>query len=177
MTGYTLDYQPSEANDQPYPQQKELSSRSPSVEKDLTLPKVNDVVKFKNKDRDQGTEVSVISRGGKAKGKYGTWFNIENLGDGTQSCVDFQSISKWEKLENTKETVNLLNIIKDETGKLSITDAKKKELLNWQRFKVFDEVKYVRQPLMTTRWVLTEREIQPKPFIKAHLVVRVFLEK
>ena len=49
---------------------------------------------------------------------------------------------------------------------------KKKELLNWQTFKVFDEVKYVGQPLLTTQWVLTEREIQPKPFIKACLVVR-----
>ena len=43
-------------------------------------------------------------------------------------------------------------------------------------FKFFDEVKYVGQPPMTTRWVLTEREIQRKPFIKARLVVRGFGE-
>ena len=66
-----------------------LSSRSPSVKKDFTLPKENDVLKFKKKDGDQWTEASVISREGKAIGKYST----------------FQSISKWEKLQNTNETM------------------------------------------------------------------------
>lgn len=126
----TLNDRLREANDQPYPQQKELSSRSSSVGKDFKLPKVNDVVKFENKGGDQWTEVSVISRGGKAKEKCSTWFNIKNLQDGTQSCVDFQSISKREKLENTNEIVNLLNIIKDKPRNSNIIDANKKELLN-----------------------------------------------
>ena len=53
----------------------------------------------------------------------------------------------------------------------------KKKLLNWQTIKAFDEVKYVGQPLTTTQWVLNEREIQPKPFIKAFLVVQWLQKK
>ena len=84
------------------------------------------IVEFENKDGGQWTDASVISRAAKAKGKHRAWFNIENLWDSTQSCADFQSIKKWEKLQYTDEIVNRLNIIKDERGNLNIIDAKKK---------------------------------------------------
>lgn len=84
------------------------------------------IVEFENKDGGQWADASVISRAGNAKGKHSTWFNIENLWDSTQSCADFQSINKWEKLQYTDEIVNRFNIIKDERGNFSIIDAKKK---------------------------------------------------
>ena len=55
--------------------------------------------------------------------------------------------------------------------------AKQLELVHWKRFGVYDEIPYPGQKLMSTRWVITEKELEGVGNVKARLVVRGFEEE
>jgi hypothetical protein len=58
-----------------------------------------------------------------------------------------------------------------------VIEAKINELDNWKSFEVMDEVKDLGQKTISTRWVISEKEISEQAkIVKARLVVRGFEE-
>ena len=115
---------------------------------------------------DEYQQATVLSRGGKAAGKYKSFYNIKNEGDREPVTVDFDAVESWQKCN---EDVNLV------TGpaKDNILQAKLSEIQNWKNFNVFTEIDNNRQIKISTRWVITTKG----PNIKARLVSKGFQEQ
>ena len=141
------------------------------------LPKLQDVVRIKDKNSEQWKSARIISRGGKASGKFASWFNVETLHNNERLCLDFSSI-EWEDQKVDSESVNYNAIFHatNDREKELVKEAKEKELLNWKTFDVYDQVEFKNQPLISTRWVVTEKQPEPNLVVKARLVVRGFEE-
>ena len=82
----------------------------------------------------------------------------------------------WQKEDNDEEA-NVVFIPMHRHGEQEVIDAKNAELNNWKATEAVDEVEDNGQKLISTRWVITEKEIAPGKFKpKARLVVRGFEE-
>ena len=141
----------------------------------ISLPKLKDTIRIREKDSWKAARV--ISRAGKAKGKFASWFNVETLDDGEKLCLDFSSV-EWQNEKDNPENVNYNAIFRASNDKERelVKEAKEKELLNWKGFNVYEQVEFKGQPLISTRWVVTEKMPKPDLTIKARLVVRGFEE-
>lgn len=112
----------------------------------------------------------ILSRAGKATGKYKNCYNIKWDSDGSEGWVDVgEDFSDLEVLDIDAEMMVLFN--SDE-----VLTAKKKELENWIENDVFEEVDNDGQEVLTVRWVITEKVKNKQPVIKARLVARGFEE-
>ena len=140
------------------------------------IPKIGNVIQYKLFNNiEHWNTAKVISRGGKSSGKYANWLNVEDVSSGEKACLDFsESIVEWklgDMTESTEEdTINTLITSVDE--KQLIKEAKIKELDNWNKFNVYDEVADSGLSTISTRWVITKKES-----VKARLVVRGFEEQ
>ena len=133
------------------------------------LPKVNEFIKFKVIDSDEWKKCQIISRAGKDSGRYKYWLNIKDMDDFTNTCIDWKNhVSEWSKLEPDIYDIHLVDSNYDE--------AKQKELENWKRMDVYEEVEDRGQNYVTVKWVLSEKEVDNKPMNKARLVARGFEE-
>ncbi|XP_057302644.1 uncharacterized protein LOC130636814 [Hydractinia symbiolongicarpus] len=126
-----------------------------SVRKEHDFPKVNDHVEVKMKDVPEWFSAKVISRGGKATGKYSSWYNIRKEGTNDEMCLDFKDVEEWKKVES----VNVVILPEHVHDTVEAVKAKQKELDNW---KLFDVVRQVPDD---------------KQIVKARLVVRGFEEE
>ena len=172
------DTSPSElSNSEPFLPNAENPTTPIPVLNEKNLPKLKSVVRIKERNSDQWKTVRVISRGGKATGKYPSWFNVEALDNSERLCIDFFS-TEWENEEVNNESVNYnANFLPtNEHEKELVQKAKEKELLNWKNFNVFKQVELKNQHLISTRWVVTEKQSKPNLIVKARLVVRGFEE-
>ena len=113
----------------------------------------------------------VLSRAGKATGKYKDWYNIKKDCDGSQDCLDFQNdLSEWQIVDDHTEMLVFFN-------SEEISSAKDRELENWKNNCVFSEVDNNGQDVISVRWVVTEKYKGGKSIIKARLVARGFEEE
>lgn len=62
-------------------------------------------------------------------------------------------------------------------NKDQVKNAKQIDLESWKQFAVYDKAPYSGQKLMSTRWVITEKESEGVCKVKARLVVRGFEEE
>ena len=118
-------------------------------------------------------QATVISRAGKVTGQYKNWFNVKDDENDTKS-VDLGSLS-WERLDNSdtnNETVNITGTSKEKLKENEIYEAKQKELQKLHFFKTYQEVEDNGQDLISTKWVITEKNGETK----ARLVARGFEE-
>ena len=162
------------------------------VQKNVTLPKPKQKVKYLPKDDTNWKTVEVISRAGKVNGKYRHWLNVQNQ-DNTVECIDWKNgVQEWHLNESNEDEVNGTNgeIIEDsqetETVFYSLNgidadpnlliESKEKELANWKRNNVYQEVPDAGQKCVSTRWVFTEKFVDGKKSIKSRLVARGFEE-
>ena len=112
----------------------------------------------------------ILSRAGKATGKYKHWYNLQKNANGSIMPVDLQNdFSEWEVLSEETEMLVLFNTE-------AVSAAKDKEVSSWQNNDVYEEVDDVGQEYISVRWVITEKVKQGKPLIKARLVARGFEE-
>ena len=75
------------------------------------------------------------------------------------------------------EEVNAVMIPFNRHNEPEVIEAKLSELDNWKSFEVMDEVKDLGQKTISTRWVISEKEISEQAkIVKARLVVRGFEE-
>ncbi|XP_057310580.1 uncharacterized protein LOC130648545 [Hydractinia symbiolongicarpus] len=150
-----------------------LEEQQVSVRKEHDFPKVNNHVEVKIKDVPEGFSAKVISRGGKATGKYSSWYNIRKEGTNDEMCLDFKDVEIWKKVES----VNVVILPEHVHDTLEAVKAKQKELDNWKLFDVVRQVPNDKQSKISTRWIITEKEVDSSKVVKARLVVRGFEEE
>ena len=141
------------------------------------IPSIGENIKYRAKDSDTWVKAKVISKGGKASGKNWAYLNIQDENKDTPSGIDFvKNIEEWQKFEPVNE-VNSVIVPVSRHNENKVKCAKQLELENWKQFGVSDEIPYSGQKLMSTRWVITEKETEGVGNVKARLVVRGFEEE
>ena len=134
------------------------------------LPKEHQKVKYKEKESNEWKECQILSRGGKASGKYKFCLNIKNLEDDSTRCIDWKdSIDEWEVIEE--------NVMMNTNKNLDFAEAKQKELDSWKKLNVYEQVENEGQYCISVRWVLTEKEVGEQKVQKARLVARGYEEE
>ncbi|KAK3894785.1 hypothetical protein Pcinc_001507 [Petrolisthes cinctipes] len=118
------------------------------------VPKIGKRYEVTMADSKEKINVKILSRAGKATGKYKNCYNFRREQDGQESWMDFG-----------KDVNNIREVRDDEEIMITITDektmeAKRKEIDNWKVNKVFEEVEYEGQATISTRWVVTEKHIK-----------------
>ena len=130
--------------------------------------KTYDIIRYKLDD--EWITGSVLGRAGKASGKYRTWYNIRNE-NGEERSIDLER-HEWEKMHETE--INITEIAnKQKPESEEIVSAKVNELEKLVHFDTYEEVNDHGQKVLSTRWVITNKNGQTK----ARLVVRGFEEK
>ena len=121
---------------------------------------------------DSGELVSgqVVSRAGKATGKYRDCYNFRWDSDGSTSWADLnRDFNSWKIVNEDTEVLILFN-----SGEVMC--AKELELQNWKDNEVYEEVEDVGQETLSVRWVVTEKLKAGQKVVKARLVARGFEE-
>jgi transposase InsO family protein len=136
----------------------------------VTVPKVGDSVKYFLPDLNDWIHATVLSKAGKASGRYKHWFNIRDS-DGTEKSLDFGQCL-WENV-HTEESVNLVLIPKSEQNSPECLQAKEIELEKLRNFETYTEVEDIGQSRISSTWVLWQKG----DGIRARLVARGFEEE
>lgn len=123
-------------------------------------------------EKQSGEYVSgtIISRAGKASGKYKNCFNIRKDQDNSVDWYNFdEDFDDWSVVADEVEMLVLFN--SDD-----VWSAKQSEIQNWIDNEVYEEVEDVGQRFMSVRWVVTEKLKRDEKVTKARLVARGFEE-
>lgn len=113
-----------------------------------------------------------MGRAGKAHSKeWSDSYNVKDLDTGETKWIDLREYKKFQQVVENEE--DLLGNFEDE----DILSAKLKELDHWKENNVYENVKYGGQKLVTTRWVVTEKDVDGARICKARLVARGFEEQ
>ena len=141
------------------------------------IPKVGLKIKYLPVGSNQWKEATVVSRAGKATGQYRNWFNVKDQG-GEEKSVDFGlGIQQWQYLdENDPIRESEVFVAVDKLENEVVIRAKQLELNNWKQFGVYEEVPNKGQPVLSVRWVCTEKSVNNETKVKARLVARGFEE-
>ena len=126
----------------------------------LVLPRVNKKVKYLPSGGEAWKEAIILSRAGKATGKYRNFLNIKVTDEEQPKCIDWQlDVTDWEELcKQNAEVLVLFERFDDE----AVTAAQKQELDNWKSNDVYQEVPVSGQHALSVRWVITEKFIMTK---------------
>ena len=138
------------------------------------FPKVKERIKYKLKDEGKWFAAEIIGRAGKRTGKYSAWFNVKDIESGESKSINFELVDDWQRLSEDSERLEEINITS--FTDMSMLEAKMKEIDNWKRFNVFDEVIDSGQDKISTTWVGTEKLVNGEKVVKARLVARGFEE-
>ena len=161
--------------------QDEENSKKRKAGKDLTPHKAqkhprsdiihrNDRIKVQDSNGNW-TEATVLSRAGKASGKFDNCWNIEWEHSEEQEWIDLKD-KVYQKIPDTPEEVHAVMIPKCKQKEPKCIQAKEQELLKLKEFKTYEIVKDVGQPRISCTWVLCEKE----EGVKARLVARGYEE-
>ena len=139
--------------------------------KEIDIMRMNTGERIKGIHSSTGDFVSgkIVSRAGKMTGKNRYCYNVEKDSDGSIGWMD---LSKVKDLSVVPENVEMIVMFNSE----SVTHAKHKEINEWKKNDVYEEVENRGQKVMSVRWVVTERMKEAKPITKARLVARGFEE-
>ena len=137
---------------------------SPPKNSKLVHPKVKTHILYKVGNDEIWIRGFVHSRAGKLNGKYESHFNIQN-DDNKVMPYDFNNV-QWEAVPS-----DVLITTRDNDA---IMTAKHKEIENWKKNDVFEEVPFDNQNTITTRWVITTKEKDSIMITNARLVARGF---
>ena len=161
---------------------KENDSHNKGVKLKSEIPKVGQRIRFLENNTNEWDFATVVSRAGKATGKYSKWINI-HPDNGEVKAVDFgNDIQDWKYVEGghsepenaSEENITEVFIC---ASNENVMPAKKFELDNWKNFDVYEEVEDKGQSAISARWVCTERIKKDEKSIKARLVARGYEEE
>ena len=109
-------------------------------------------VKYKiNDDGDDWYKAKLLSRSGKASGKYKNEWNVENDIEG-RHVVDFDFVDEWEEyipyVKETQEEIQIIEIYQTEALQ-EVVEVKNRELMSLSKHLVYDklEVQKLRESL------------------------------
>ena len=135
------------------------------------MPKVGDRIEGYMVENNEKVNIIILSRAGKATGKYRTCFNIRDESNNTTGWIDVnKDIYNWRIVRDTEEV--MITCSNDECMK-----AKRAEMKNWIDNDVFEEVENQGQKAISTRWIITQKIKSGTQVIKARLVARGFEEE
>ncbi|CAC5410126.1 unnamed protein product [Mytilus coruscus] len=141
------------------------------------IPHVGDNIVYKMKENDTWVKAKVVSKGGKSTGKNWAYLNLQDENEDAQVGIDFaKDVQEWRTAQDVDE-VNAVVVPQSRHNENQVKHAKQLEMDNWKSFNVYDEILYSGQKLMSTRWVITEKEMNGERKVKARLVVRGFEEE
>ena len=135
--------------------------------------KIKQFAEYRLKNSDEWKQVQIISRGGKASGKYESWYNFKDLDDDSLYPLDWNTIDKWKP----KTQVEEIFLSTEEINDSDLLQAKLDELNKWKENKVYRSVPYTDQDCISVRWVNTVKFVNGKRVVKSRLVARGFEEK
>ena len=126
--------------------------------------------RFQGRNEDTGEIIvgKIMGRAGKATGVNKHCYNIER-DDGWTGWYNLSTLSEIQEITDETEMLVLYN-------KEEVSEAKEKEIENWRKNDVYEEIANEGQRLMSTRWVVTEKVKEGKVITKARLVARGFEE-
>ena len=137
--------------------------------------------KIQKPKRNSSIEVvvdGIVRRGRVMKGQpkqssiHKNWVNIEQE-NGEKICINFEKVENWKILDTEEEDTEEIYICA-EREKEEIIEAKNKEINNWIKNEVFEEVKDVGQSKISVRWVIEEKIKDGHRKFKTRLVARGF---
>ena len=93
-----------------------------------------------------------------------------------------KSIPGWRKVEDfstlpNEEAVFLAMVPKEDLGSKPVVDARLKQLEEWKKFDVYDEVEDDGQDRIHGGWVDVYKEVRGKTIVKSRYVARGYMEK
>ena len=156
----------------------DIESNKEIVEKnDSKVVHKGDLLRYKKSPDSEWNEGKVISRAGKASGKYSSWWNIKNLQTGHIQAEDISSFDEIQEIpdgetEDAETETFVMNIPRQLHNERRCIEAKEKELKSWDNFDVYEEILDEGQPRIATNWVLKEKIIDGVSGVKARLTVR-----
>ena len=147
--------------------------------------KKDDIVRFRSQETEDWTNGLVTSRAGKSTGQYKNAYNLEIEDEEDALVVDLngKTVERLMVLEDEEEDSEeeLLFIEEDKyvfsvskvfTEDPDVKEAKELELLKFREFGVYEEVRDVGQPSVSSRWIVTKS----KEKVRARLVARGYEE-
>ena len=135
-------------------------------------------IKYVNKDK-QWVEGELLSRAGKATGKYKSHWNVFDKSKDSIEEVNLEN-TEWNSLGYTEcddvtEETYMCELFLSEVDEQTIK-AKEIELDNWKSENVYKEVDDEGQDYISARWVVTPKLVDGCLTTKARLVARGFEE-
>ena len=144
---------------------------------DTPEQRISGKTEFKSGDRVKGIDSNsgdfitgkIVSRAGKASGKFRNCFNVKLDSDGSIQWFDLDKFDSVNKVPDKVEVVVFYN-------NEEVSLAKEQEIKNWRDNNVYEEVHNEGQECLSVRWVVTEKVKNGNTLTKARLVVRGFEE-
>ena len=130
--------------------------------------KKDDLITYKVAPDSEWKKVKILGRGGKAKGQYSNWYNVEDETTQQKFCVDHDGVEQWKKFEDAM----IVLIPRSEHKTPQCLIAKQVELEKLKNFDSYREVENCGQYYLSTTWVLWKKVDE----VRARLVVRGFEE-
>lgn len=130
----------------------------------------DDKITFRESDSDEWHTATIVRRAGKATGQYKDWYNIKLLDSGHQMSINLNDV-QWKVCDNI-ESVNVVMIPQQRHDDADCFEAKQQELEKLKNFDTYETVEYCAQPLISVRWVISQKGSD----VKARLVARGFEE-
>ena len=140
------------------------------------VPDVMSTVKFRCRDSGDWQTAQVLSKGGKVTGRNKYYYNIQVQGEELPKGVHWDKhVDVWKLAESVE---NIVLFSKCGELKEPVIAAKELELDNWKSNSVYERVRDVGQPSVSSRWVLAEKGIpgSAEVRLKARLVCRGYEE-
>ena len=172
-----------ETHDKDGDDQQEIRELNNDDQQDIQEPnnvskttRYEDIKNLQKNQRFEGTDPvtgehiagKILGRAGKVIGKNKYCFNVERS-DGWRGWLDMTSLEDLLILPDETEMLVLYN-------NSDVSDAKEKEIKNWIKNDVFEEVEDIGQNYISVRWVITEKIKEDQTTTKARLVARGFEE-
>ena len=137
----------------------------------VDIPKVGKRYEVTLKDSNERKAVKILSRAGKATGKFKNCYNYRNEENGEETWMDFvNDINEIREISDEEEI--MITCTKEKT-----MEVKSREIASWIENEVFEEVEWEGQDTISTRWIVTEKITSEGSKTKARLVARGFEEE
>ena len=136
--------------------EKELTPHKAAKHGRDEIIKSQDKIKVRQEDGDW-LEATVLSRGGKATGKYDGYWNVEWEDSANRECINLKEV-EYEKIEETPEEVHAVMVPKNRQKEPACLDAKQEELKKLRDFGTYEIVKDVGQQRISSTWVVCEKD-------------------
>ena len=130
------------------------------LEEDLPKLRKGNRVRAINKDTGGREEWTVLSLAGKRLSKcWADSYNVQDSQTGDKGWINLRDYTSVQKIEDEEEV--LLGY-----ENKNVVEAKEKELQSWRKNSVFEEVEYMGQKAISTRWIVTEGKRGGKLYVK-----------